>query len=259
MRLHVPGLLLAFLLFPAAAAAQELVTNGDFETGDLSGWTVVNQGPIDTLIYQAGQTGSLSGWPLPPPNGTYGVFADMGDPSFTFIYQDITLPATGAATFSASVYYANLADAQLACPNPPPLPTTPDWEDITTLDTSQGIATGQQFRIDIMDPSAPPDDMGAGILQTIFATSDASPAEFGPQHVTAGLGAYAGQSIRLRFLNYNTICYLHSALDDVSVVAGAPPAGPPPLPVPADHPGFLALLVLALMGFGFAVLRSRPA
>ena len=64
MRIHI-SIVAAFALLASSASLHAAVVNGDFETGSLSGWTLVGQG--------AAQTSSIG---VTPPQGTYQGFID---------------------------------------------------------------------------------------------------------------------------------------------------------------------------------------
>ncbi len=83
----IKKLLLAFACVPAlvGAAHATIVTNGSFETGDLSGWTITGGGayPVAVIVTD-GATGSAFGEAIPPDplltgdptllGGTYGAY-----------------------------------------------------------------------------------------------------------------------------------------------------------------------------------------
>jgi hypothetical protein len=76
-----------------------------------------------------------------------------------------------------------------------------------------------------MDPTAPVDDVGAGVLRNIFITAPGDPlvttAPGDPQMtpvyrtIVADLSAFAGQRIRLRFAEVNNQLFLQMGVDKV--------------------------------------------
>jgi len=276
-KLAALGLGLAVVFATPAMAQTELITNGDFETGDLSGWSTVNVDPLgnpsgsSTIeIYSTGDTTNGT-WPLPAPtDGSFALYTEMSNPALNIIYQDVAIPANNTAQLSLSLYYANFAVPAIggdvpvtdvgSCPGgagtPGFLPADGDvffQNSATALlpTTSETAGGNQRVRVDVADPAADPAALDAA-TQLVFETAPGSPAESGPTQLTADLSAFAGQTVRVRIIDSYSYCFLHMAVDGVSLLAteNAEPAPPPApaVPVPAD--GLLALLTLMLMLFG---------
>lgn len=104
--------LIALLAFGAVnAAAQNLVLNPSFETGDTTSWTT--SGAACTFDVQAppAVSSGAGGFAAPPPaNGAFVLNPDTGAPSVCQIFQDIALPAgnTYQLSFAAGYNYADL-------------------------------------------------------------------------------------------------------------------------------------------------------
>ena len=181
-----------------------LVTNGGFETGDLTNWTdsVVSNGTGD--VYVVSDTiAPTSGTIIPaPPEGTNQALFDQNASTMHIMYQDITIPAEYNAAFTASIYLDNRhADYTIA-------PT----EGLSVV----GVEANQQFRIDVMSTSAPVDDVGTGVLQNLHQTMPGDPL-IDTLQVTADLSAYAGQTVRLRFAAAVRENFFAVAIDTVQV------------------------------------------
>src|SRR5207253_5889980 len=98
-----------------------------------------------------------------------------------------------------------------------------------TLDYN--VSPNQHVRVDIMDPTALVDDVGAGVLRNIFITTPGDPLVTtapGNQLTTpvyrtivADLSAFAGKTIRLRFAEVDNQSFLQMGIDSVRV-CGAP-------------------------------------
>src|SRR4029450_1415629 len=57
----------------------------------------------------------------------------------------------------------------------------------------------QQFRIDLIDPTAPIDSVADGdVLVNVFRTSTTDPTSLAPPAVSVDLSAWAGETVRLR-------------------------------------------------------------
>jgi hypothetical protein len=112
------GLLLwvtAAMAIPTAAAQAATITNGDFETGNLSGWTV-NSTTSQANGYWFAYTGTvapLTGGPLnstiaAPPEGNYAAVSDQINPGRRILYQDVALeqlPPGGSHELNLWAYY----------------------------------------------------------------------------------------------------------------------------------------------------------
>ncbi|HET7511049.1 MAG TPA: hypothetical protein VFJ65_12465, partial [Solirubrobacterales bacterium] len=83
------------MALPAVAAAN-LVVNGDFETGTLSGWHVKNEPPESGSWFAYTGTEDPLGVPStvpPPPEGNFAAIASQEGPGTHILYQDVALGA----------------------------------------------------------------------------------------------------------------------------------------------------------------------
>lgn len=99
---------LVALAAPRAVRAAELLTNGGFETGDFTGWTVTTD---DTLgnggWYVTGATSTpLNGFPtVGPASGTYYAVTDAFEPGSRALTQTFTDPlGTTSLTLSGDIF-----------------------------------------------------------------------------------------------------------------------------------------------------------
>lgn len=192
----------SFLLVNKNAEAQpNLFVNGSFETGDLTGWTVVQEtGSAGSWFVYSGNLSPLTNQPiLPPPDGTFAATSDQQNPSSQVLFQDIEVPVQGTTECSVTVYYNNNADEFVIGPN------------LSALG-----AENQQARIDIMDPNAPDFDIGAGVLENLFQTNPGDPVILGYSTVNFDLTDFAGTTVRFRAAEVDNLSNFLFSIDNVT-------------------------------------------
>jgi Putative Ig domain/Bacterial Ig domain len=184
---------------------------GDVET--LAGWTVVDQvGGDGSWFVQSGTLSPLSTSSVPqPPELRQAAMTDQSSPGSHVLYQDIILPFA-PTSLRFELFLGNRGTAW-SIPSP------------ETLDYT--ISPNQHVRVDIMDPTAPVDDVGAGVLRNIFITAPGDPLvttvpgdpQMTPVYrtIVADLSAFAGKRIRLRFAEVNNQLFLQMGVDKVRV------------------------------------------
>lgn len=197
------------LLAPGAPAAT--VVNGNFEAGNLSGWTVVDVPSPEggSWFAYSGTNAPFSSTPefprtvIAPPQGNFAAISDQTGPGRHILYQDVALEPAATQTLSMYVYY--ISNAPLATPSPDSL----DFE---------SLFPNQQFRVEIVKPSAPVDSVNpADILATVFKTSTGGPPEMSPALFTVDLTPFAGQTVRIRAIEVDNSGYLNGGVDAVSI------------------------------------------
>jgi len=206
------------MLSTPLSAGAATVVNGDFETGTLSGWQVVdssyNGSEGSWFEYEEGES------PQPPPQGTYAATTDQEGPGTHILYQNVALEPNFTHTLSMTVYYESFAPLT----NP-----TPD-----TLNSSGGPSTttfeqnNQQYRVDVIKPSAAIDSLNpADVLTTVFATKEDDPQTLPPTTLTASLTQFAGQTVRLRLVEVDNQKNFNAEIDAISI-ASTPVVTPTP-------------------------------
>ncbi len=226
VRTPVPGRLL-----PRAALAVNAVNNGSFElnggagTSGFTGWTVVDQAGGSGSWYA--QTGTISptssATVMAPTNGSFAAMTDQGGPGSHVLYQDITVPANGG-TLMFDLYINNQA-GDFSVPSP------------ATLDYT--VNPNQQFRADLISTTAADFDVGAGVLANIYQTLPGDPLASGYSTISFDLGAFAGQTVRLRFAEADNQLFFQAGIDNVGILAA-------PTSVPVLGSWGLGLLMAAL-------------
>ena len=229
-------LLFAFVFAGFNSNAQELVTNGGFETGDFTGWTQEMLTPADGWFVYTGTLSPINSIPiLAPPVGNFAAVADQGAPDSNILYQDIQIPAGETVTCSAIVYYENVGG-----------------EGGSVFIIGDGLTLNednQQYRVDIMDPNAPSFDTGAGVLLNLFQTLPGDPNSLGYTTLNFDLSPFAGSTVRIRAAVVVTENPLNGSIDAVSCVVKT---GIPTL----SEWGLIAMAgILGIVGF--MVMRRR--
>ncbi len=230
--------LLAFIFASLNSNAQELVTNGDFETGDFTGWTLEQlTSSGDWFVY----TGTFSPIQvdniLAPPVGNFAAVTDQGEPDSNLLYQDIQIPPGATVTCSAIVYYENRNEVEVFVIG-----------DGLTLNVDN-----QQYRVDIMDPNAPSFDTGAGVLLNLFQTLPGDPNSLGYTTLNFDLSPFAGSSVRIRAAVAVTEGPLQGSIDAVSCIAEEATTAIPTL----SEWGLIAMAgILGIAGF-MVIRRSK--
>ena len=178
----------------------------DFESGTLANWTSGCEGFGSWYAYDDGSTppnpdatDPNAPFSVPnPPQGSFAVVTDGYGPGSLILYRDIQLD--GSFMLHLTVFYVN---------------NVPDFLSPNTLAWDSGLGN-QQFRIDLLNPSAPVDSLAEGeVLATVFNTPPGDPTSLEPTVVTFDLSPWAGQTVRLRFANVNNLYALWTGVDDI--------------------------------------------
>ena len=188
-----------------------ILSNGDFETGDLTGWSTESWGNGEWLVYEDGTTppepwaSDLSPEFVPdPPQGLYAAVTVHTWSGARFLYRDIEV--TGPWVLHATVFYES---PSLQIFDKPDFGTFSG----TTWDT---VGTNQQFRIDLIDPQAEIHSVAANdVYATLFATQAGDPKGVAPTPVAIDLSPWEGQTIRLRLAQVDNAGALYAGIDDV--------------------------------------------
>ena len=204
LRVVALAVALGVCLAPAVARAATVV-NGGFETGDFTGWHEQDQaGSAGSWQVYSGTSSPLNGFTIPaPPQGMFAAITDQTKPASNILYQDVALEAGAKHTLSLYVYYTS----QAPIANPP------------TLDYTTSFPN-QQFRIDVMKPSAPLTSVNpSDILLTVFATKTGDPESLSPTLIKVDLTPFAGQTVRLRFAQVDNQFFNNAGFDDVTIAS----------------------------------------
>jgi D-alanyl-D-alanine carboxypeptidase len=177
----------------------------DFESGGLTDWQTAGSGAGRWFVYADGQKAPDPAQSDPnvpflvadPPQGKYAVVTDMNGPGTRILYRDLRLD--GRFALHVSVFYAGMS--LLSSPN--------------TL-AHDAREPNQQFRIDLVDRSAPIDSVTKDdVLLNVFHTSPDDEAARRPTELRLDVSRWAGQTIRLRLASTDNRGPLRAGVDDI--------------------------------------------
>jgi len=194
----------------------ELITNGGFETGDLTGWTASALGGGSFSV------GSTSPAPLSnlphvgASSGTYFAISDQTSPAVEEIEQSFVVP-TGTVTLTL--------DFDMFVSN---------WDGPAQIGTLElGAGARQYARVDLLSAGSGAFDLGA-VIHNFYAGVDNVTPPAGWTHYTFDITPYvtAGSTYELRFAEADTQANLQQGVDNVSLTAAV--VVPPVVPT-TDH------------------------
>jgi hypothetical protein len=203
----------AALLAPSSAGAATIV-NGDFETGNLSGWQVFNSSDRGNWFVYSGlftpfdveKTEPF----IAPPQGNFAAVSDENNPDTAILYQEIALEPFWTHQLTMTVYYRSFEPIAVPSPN------------TLASDNSSG-QENQQLRIDVMRPGTAIESLNpADILATVFANKVGDPQFLAPTQLAADLTPFAGQTVRLRIANAVQEEVFNTGVDGVSITSTPP-------------------------------------
>jgi hypothetical protein len=240
----VSMLLLCVTAAKLRAGTTELLTNGGFETGDTTGWTVTNQGAAWLSV-----TGSTMphGFEYPtvgPASGSFYAVSDQGGPGTSTLIQFFTVsgPVT-SVTLSFDMFVNNWGDAPAIVGGP------------SDLSYNSGGAN-QHSRVDLLAASSGAFDTDSDVLTNFYIGGPVVPVDLGSSgmivtphpfpytHYSFDITTLVGDggTFKIRFATVANDWFLHQGIDNVSILIETPD---PPATVPA--PG---ALLLTLLGTG---------
>jgi D-alanyl-D-alanine carboxypeptidase len=177
----------------------------DFESGAITNWQAVGGGSGRWFVYSNGhkppdpaQSDPHVPFDVPdPPQGRFAAVTDMNGPGTCILYRDLRLE--GRFSLQLTVFYTG--DGPLSSP--------------ATL-AYDAAEANQQFRIDLVRPSAPIDSVAkSDVLVNVFHTSPDDPARRQPTEVSLDVSAWAGQTVRLRLAGADNQGPLRVGVDNV--------------------------------------------
>ena len=219
------------------------LSNGDFETGDLTDWNVywsspwVDYGPDSDEVfggwfaYEDGRTpptgtddasresrggrtiGGQAFEVSDPPQGDYAAVSVANQPALQILYRDFMVE--GRSVLRATVFYNQLASSYNSMTGNNHL-FAPDHFQVGS--PGEAAPKNSQYRIDLIDPAASIDSLAdEDVLGTVFRTVDGDPLSLQPTEVTFDLSPWEGQTIRLRAVSVGNQNMLFAGIDDVRI------------------------------------------
>jgi CubicO group peptidase (beta-lactamase class C family) len=195
----------AVSLFLTACGHQPKFVMDDFESGGLTGWRAVGGGSGGWFVYTNGSKApdpARSDPNVPfdvpdPPQGRFAAVSDTNGPGTRILYRDVRLD--GRFRLHLTVFHAGVGG--LSSPQS------------LAYDESEA---NEQFRIDLVPPSAPIDSVAQGdVLAHIFATSPEDPDRREPSIVSVDVSRWAGRTVRLRLAVTDNRGPLRAGVDDI--------------------------------------------
>jgi hypothetical protein len=177
----------------------------DFESGALERWRALGGGSGAWFAYSDGQVAPDPAQTDPnapffvpdPPQGGFAAVTHGSGPGTRILYRDVRLE--GRLALHLTVFYTGEA--------PFSAPDTLSYE---------SPESNQQFRIDLIDPSAPIDSVAEGdVLLNVFRTSPGDPTSLAPTAVRVDLSPWAGETVRLRLAQTDNQGPLRAGVDNI--------------------------------------------
>jgi D-alanyl-D-alanine carboxypeptidase len=199
------GLLALGSVLVGCRARPRTIVVDDFESGAITGWQAVSSGSGGWFVYADGrkapdpaQSDPNAPFDVPdPPQGRFAAVTDMNGPGTRILYRDLRLE--GRFSLQLTVFHAGTGP--LSSP--------------ATLAYDRPEAN-QQFRIDLIRPSAPIDSVAKGdVLVNLFRTSPVDPDRRQPTEVSVDVSAWAGQTVRLRLATTDNQGPLRVGVDNI--------------------------------------------
>ena len=209
-------------------AGTELITNGGFETGDFSGWSVADLGSGSWFASSSTLT-PLSLFPTAgSASGGFYAVTDQTGPGTHVLLQDFTIPGPGTTTLRFDMF-ANDQDGG-------PI--------IDPIGLDHSFGPNQHARVDILSASAGPFDTGAGVLSPLYIGVDSQLNNPNPYthyvfDLTGAVGM--GGTYTLRFGEVDNQGFLHLGVDNVSIDF---------VPVPEPGVGWMPAVIFGLVLIG---------
>lgn len=223
-----------------SAAPVQLIGNGDFETGDFSGWAVNNRGDSagtwfidtpgsDTPISENSTANN-------PAGGAFYAVSDMFSSGTHALIQDFTVPFGATSVRLTFQMFVN------------------DWSGLGPIVDPAGLDhmafPNQHARVDILAADAGDFDTQDGVVTSLYLGVDegVNPNDYTSYDFDLTSFLIPGEIYRLRFGQVQTEFHLNVGVDNVSIIADA---------AAVPEPAALGLLGMGLLGMAGLGRRKR--
>ena len=219
----------AFLLIITSNSAHagliELISNGGFETGDLSGWVVSDVGSGAWYVDNDTTTDISNRNSVGAMTGNFFAITDQNGPGAHALEQTFTVPTVFDSIILSFDMFINNAHGAI--------------HNDGTLVHNNGNAN-QHARVDIMNLlagafSTTPADIVANVVPATGGSDAVNPYQNYSFDITALVTA--GNSYKLRFAEVDNQLFFNMGIDNVSVTASTIP-----------EPASLSIVLLGILG-----------
>jgi glutamine cyclotransferase len=169
---------------PGPGEASDLIVNGGFESGDFTGWTLENVGSGTFVVSNSTYDPTGPGTAQAPFTGVYSALSTQSSPGTHAIYQQVTLPEGSQSTLK--------------------------WVDRIRNHASAFSDPNQEYRVEIRDTNNL-------VLATLFSTNPGDAPMQDWIERSADLSPYAGQTVRIAFVEQDNLGYFNVNIDDVLI------------------------------------------
>jgi hypothetical protein len=186
----------------------ELLTNGNFETGDLAGWTAAYMpGAAGSISVLSASVAPLSGSSTAGPGeGAYYALVDQDENFAGALFQLFKVPDSGdEITLTFDMFVLDLSG---------------DGPIDAGVIAYGGISDNQHTRVDILSASAGTFDTGGGVIANLYLNVDGDVPILPYISYTFDLSSdlAAGETYMLRFAeSSNYGFYMNTGIDNVSI------------------------------------------
>lgn len=205
-----------FATFGCFAQGAQILVNGGFETGNFTGWSVVNAAgsfPGSNFFVSSTTTLPQSGdSTVGPASGSFYAVSDQSGSGVHALIQSFTIPAPASSVILTFRMFVNSYGGNFVNP--------------IGLDFTDGA--NQHARVDILSAGASAFTTGVGVLRNLYLGTDAGTNPHSYTSYSFDLTSLLGASgsYQLRFAEVDNQLFLNQGVDnvalDVTPLSGVP-------------------------------------